>query len=1104
MKIKTKFMLGLGALPVLFILMVAVGWIQNESLSRMSDTLQKDYDTTLLAEQIHRKIKNEAISLRNLALLGDAALVDKEIELLEAESASVAEDITRLESAVTTDEQRVLVERLHDVNHEFLEYKDEAVRYFAAGRNAEGIALINERGHAIQGEFFDAISTLTVHLESEMDSALVDVPRDFQRNMLLLGLVMLLGVLFTGASLYWRVWTVAVRLKRVSGIMASVADGTADLKTRIDAPSQDEIDDVARSFNRMASSLAEQREREKDEHWLKSNVAELTSLLTGERDVEGVARSFLSKAVPAAGACHAVFYAKETDDESREEPVLRLTASYAFKERKHLVNTFRMGEGLIGQAALERSPILLTSVPADYVTVRSGLGEAAPLHVLVWPIAFKGEVLAVVELASFEPFTPIRQTYMAEMASHLGIILDNVASGSRLARMLERSQAMTEELQAQSEELQSQQEELRAMNEELEEQTLALRQSEERLQSQQEELEQTNAELKEKADRLELQNKRFEETNREMEIARIGLVEQSRQLALSSKYKSEFLANMSHELRTPLNSLLILSKLLADNNAGNLSEKQIEYAKIIYSSGSDLLALINDILDLAKIESGKADADPSDVRVEALAEFAESSFRAVANEKGLRFDVVVREGAPAAIFSDERRLQQVIRNLLSNAFKFTHEGAVRIEFGADPSNGKKLAIAVADTGIGIAEDKQELIFQAFQQADGTTSRKYGGTGLGLSICREIAELLNGEIAVSSVEGEGSVFTFRAGDYEGAPNARALARTMVEAAAAVEVEEAPAGGPASPAPPAFAPSSARRASPSVDEEAHHIKKLLIVDDDVKQRNSLMELIGGKDFIIKAVSTGAEALERLKVDAFDCMVLDLGLGDTTGFELLERMRAASLREFPSVFVYTGRDLTSKEEIQLKKYAHSIIIKDSRAPERLMDELERFLASSAEDAVDAPAGGEAARAGDRDDHEDQAAAPQRTGLEGKRVLLVDDDVRNVFALSSALEGYGMQVSFAENGAEGLELLERDGRFDLVLTDIMMPEMDGYETIRRLRAMPGFDRLPVIALTAKAMREDREKCLEVGASDYIAKPVDPGQLASLMKVWLHPERNG
>jgi two-component system chemotaxis sensor kinase CheA len=1097
-------MLGLSALPVLFFLMAAVGTIQNANLMRMSETLQRDYDTTLLAEDIHRKVKNEAIYLRNMAIFVDDVAVDKEIELLEVESASVAEDLTRLESMVTTDEQRVLVERVHDVNHEFLEYKDEAVRAFAEGRRDEGVALINERGHAIQTEFFEAISALTDDLEAEMDSALIEVPRDFQRNMGGLGLVTMLGVLVAAAFLYRGAWSVAVRLKRVSVIIASVADGTADLRTRIDATSQDEIDDVARSFNRMASSLADQRDREQGENWLKSNVAELTALLTGERDVEGVARTFLSKAVPAAGACHAVFYAKETDDETREEPLLRLMASYAFKERKHLANSFRLGEGLIGQAALERSQILLTSVPSDYVTVRSGLGEAAPLNVLVLPIEFKGEVLAVVELASFQPFAPIQQAYLSEMASHLGIILDNVASGIRLARMLERSQAMTEELQAQSEELQSQQEELRAMNEELEEQTLALRQSEERLQSQQEELEQTNAELKEKADRLELQNKRFEETNREMEIARIGLVEQSRQLALSSKYKSEFLANMSHELRTPLNSLLILSKLLADNTGGNLNEKQIEYAKIIYSSGSDLLALINDILDLAKIESGKADADPSDVRVEALAEFAESCFRAVANEKGLRFDVVVREEAPTAIFSDERRLQQVIRNLLSNAFKFTQEGAVTIEFGAAEGGGNKpkLSISVADTGIGIARDKQELIFEAFQQADGTTSRKYGGTGLGLSICREIAELLNGELVVSSVEGEGSVFAFRAGDYEGAPNARALARSMVEAAAAVAVEGTPTAESPTAEPPTAEPPAARGATPAVDREAHHIKKLLIVDDDVKQRNSLMELIGGKDFIIKAVSTGEEALEQLKVDAFDCLVLDLGLGDTTGFELLERMKSAPLREFPLVFVYTGRDLTSKEEIHLKKYAHAIIIKDSRAPERLMDELETFLASSAAAAraADTPAVG-ADPAGDKGA---EAAAPQRTGLEGKRVLLVDDDVRNVFALSSALESYGMHVSFAENGAEGLELLERETRFDLVLTDIMMPEMDGYETIRRLRAMPGFDRLPVIALTAKAMREDREKCLEVGASDYVAKPVDPAQLASLMKVWLHPERNG
>ncbi|WP_309123176.1 response regulator [Paenibacillus sp.] len=1077
MKIKTKLMLGLSALPVLFVLLVAVGWIQNATLKSMSASLQEDYDTAFLAENIHRKVKNEAIYLRNIALFEDDASIDKEIELLQAESESVMADIAMLQSMVETPEQRVLVERVHDVNHEFIEYKDEVVRHFAEGRRAEGVALINERGHEIHDRFFEAISKLTDDLESQMKSALTEVPRDSQRNLFILGMASLLGVVLTAASLYWRVWTVAVRLNRVSGIIASVADGTSDLRTKIEATSQDEIDDVARSFNRMAASLAEQRDRERDEHWLKSHVAEITGLLTGARDAEAVAKAFLSKAVPAVGGCHAVFYAIEPEA-FRDEPALKLTASYAFKERKHLANTFLMGEGLIGQAALENAPILLTSVPSDYVTVRSGLGEAPPMNVYVLPISFKEEVLAVVEIASFKPFSPIQQEFLEEMRSYLGIILDSVASRIRLAAMLEQSQALTEELQAQSEELQSQQEELRATNEELEEQTLALRRSEEKLQAQQEELEQTNAELKDKAERLELQNKRFEETNKEIEIARVGLVEQARQLALSSKYKSEFLANMSHELRTPLNSLLILSKLLADNNGGNLTEKQIEYAKIIYSSGSDLLALINDILDLAKIESGKMDAAPSDVRLAELAEFAEASFRAVASEKGLGFRVVLRDGLPETVYSDERRLQQVLRNLLSNAFKFTHEGDVALEIGVADRGKKAIAFSVADTGIGIAEDKLELIFQAFQQADGTTSRKYGGTGLGLSICREIAELLGGEIAVESREGEGSVFTFYVGDYEGTDDARSLAEAAVEAAAAVEN----AGPP--PTPGAVEPTP----NPSPIPPVPHIKKLLIVDDDVRQRSSLMELLGGKDVIIKAVPTGKEALEQLKVDTFDCMVLDLGLTDTTGFELLETIKTDGTQEQVTVFIYTGRDLTSKEEIQLKKYAHTIIIKDSHSPERLMDELELFLSSGA--------GRSEASAG-----LDASPAERRSGLEGKRALLIDDDVRNVFALSSALEAQGMDVTFAENGAEGLELLERSPPFDIVLTDIMMPEMDGYETIRRLRAKPAFERLPVIALTAKAMREDRERCLEVGASDYIAKPVDPAQLLSLMKVWVYPE---
>ncbi|MEI2400980.1 sensor histidine kinase, partial [Paenibacillus phytohabitans] len=484
--------------------------------------------------------------------------------------------------------------------------------------------------------------------------------------------------------------------------------------------------------------------------------------------------------------------------------------------------------------------IILTDVPSDYVRVSSGLGEASPLDIYVLPIVFEGDVKAIVEIASFKLFSDTQQNFLEELMNSLGIIIESVMGRIRLATSLEESQTLMEEVQAQSEELQTQQEELRATNEELEEQTQALRQSEEKLQVQQEELEQTNADLEEKAMSLADQNKRFEQTNREVEAARAELEEKAKQLALSSKYKSEFLANMSHELRTPLNSLLILSKLLTDNPDGNLSSKQVEYSSTIYSAGNDLLALINDILDLAKIESGKMEVNPSQVVIEDLADFAEKGYRPVANEKGLKFTVDVKKGVPSYLYSDEQKVQQVLRNLLSNAFKFTSVGEVKLEISSYQKVNEKpyLAFSVIDSGIGIPAEKQGLIFEAFQQADGTTSRKYGGTGLGLSISREIASLLGGEIILQSEEGKGSTFTFIVGEYQlGTEQQEAIK----EAAASYEqiIERLPKREKT---------KIVEQEVPVIDEHSQ-IKRLLLIDDDPLQRIALMEYIGVMDIIIK---------------------------------------------------------------------------------------------------------------------------------------------------------------------------------------------------------------------------------------------------------------
>ncbi|MFS8118474.1 MAG: response regulator, partial [Microcoleus sp.] len=871
------------------------------------------------------------------------------------------------------------------------------------------------------------------------------------------------------------------------------------------------------------------------------------------------------------------------------------------------------GEGLVGQCALEKERILLTEVPDNYVKISSGLGESAPLNVVVLPVLFEGQVTAVIELASFRRFSEIHLTFLDQLTESIAIVLNTIAASMRTEELLKQSQSLTEELQ-------TQQKELTETNQRLEQQAQSLRASEELLKNQQEELQQTNEELEEQAELLALQNKEVERKNRDIEQARALLEERAEQLALTSKYKSEFLANMSHELRTPLNSLLILARLLSDNPDGNLSSKQVEYTRTIYSAGTDLLELINDILDLAKIESGTMSVDIEQVLFGDLREHLDRTFRQIALDKKLSFKIELEAALPKGIYTDAKRLQQVLKNLLSNAFKFTERGEVKLgvevvregwslEIEALTSSATVLAFSVSDTGIGISDDKHRVIFEAFQQADGSTSRKYGGTGLGLSISREIANLLGGEIKLTSRAGEGSKFTLYlpqtyqeseimndrdSGTYN--PTAQLspavsatlpssnfhlpvapypsvtisddreniesgdrilliieddvnFARILVDMAQEqgfkalvalrsdiglamarefkptaimldlnlpvmdgwtvldrlkhdattrhipvhiVSVEE---GRQRSLQLGAIAylqkPVSHEALSKSLTDIKHFVerpvKNLLVVEDNETQRLSIVDLIGNHDVSTTAVGSGAEALETLKAGHFDFIVLDLGLPDMTGFELIEQIKQEpSLKSLP-IIIYTGKELTRTEETQLKRMAETIIIKDVRSPERLLDETALFL------------------------HRVQANLPEPkrqmleqlyqtdSTLAGKKVLIVDDDVRNIFALTSMLERHLMQIVFAENGREGIAQLQNTPDINIVLMDVMMPEMDGYETMEAIRKMPQFGSLPIIALTAKAMKGDREKCIEAGASDYITKPVDTEQLLSLLRVWLY-----
>jgi len=964
------------------------------------------------------------------------------------------------------------------------------------------------------------------------------------------------------------------QVRAIRDVATAVTQG--DLTRSITVEARGEIAQLKDTVNQMIRTLAETTKVNQEQDWLKTNVARFTRMLQGQRDLLTVARLILNELAPLVNAHHGAFYMTETDDEGQ---VLRLFASYAYQERKHIANVWRFGQGIVGQAALEGKRIVISKVPADYISITSALGDAPPNSIVVVPILFEGEVKGVIELASFEKFSGIQLAFLDQMLESLGIVIATIEATMRTDELLRQSQSLTEELR-----------------------------------SQQDELQQTNEELEEKAHQLSEQKAEVERKNRQVELARQELEEKAEQLALTSKYKSQFLANMSHELRTPLNSLLILSRQLAENTDGNLSDKQIRYAETIRQAGTDLMTLINEILDLAKIESGTMAVEVGQVRFANLRDYVDQTFRQVAEEKGLSFAVELDENLPGAIDTDDMRLRQVLRNLLSNAIKFTEKGRVKLRIGK--ANGDVIAFSVADTGIGIPQDKPRLIFEAFQQTDGSTSRKYGGTGLGLAISREIAGLLGGDLRVDSVIGTGSTFTLylptiykqneksRArqqmsqqnygqlpqvidltqpeklldtqpivttsivpstlarsvpDDYETLePGDRVLlvveddltfALTMLEMARASGFKGVVATGghqalelARSVKPDAITldlrlpdldgwvlldrlkHDAATRHIPvhivsGVDEEQRglksgalgflqkpvtaedlktglgkvrefvekRVKQLLVIEDDPIQSQAISDLIGDGDVETTTVASGEVALQALSQKAYDCVVLDLRLPGMNGFELIERIKADPQNRRLPVIVYTGRELTEEDKQRLHGLAQTVIVKDVTTMERLLDETALFL------------------------HRVEANLPERKQrvlrrlakndpqLAERTVLVVDDDLRNIFALTSLLEGHKMNVIYAENGKRALAKLEENPTIDVVLMDIMMPEMDGYEALRRIRERGEWKELPVIALTAKAMKGDREKCLEAGASDYITKPVDADQLLSLLRVWLY-----
>ncbi len=1032
-------------------------------------------------------------------------------------------------------------------------------------------------------EIYDAEVTQLLSDRGQMSDWIARAHR-ISLVLLVMGFLIIIGTL-------WMISRLVVKpINRLTDKMTRLSND--DLDVEIDnLQRKDEVGEMARAMDVFRrNSLAA-----RDANWVKFGVGEVGAELQTAQTPDEYAQALVSQIAPRIDAPIGVFFAW---DEKQQK--LQLQGSYGFQRRKHLGLQYGLGDGLIGQAALERKRISVQQVPDEFFGVHSALGEAQPRHLLAVPLLLKGRLLGVFEFGTFGHFSATQEAFIDSVLPTVALGLDNIRRAEETQQLLDHTRAQAEELQRSQVALQTQEEELRATNEELqgktvelEEQAQRLSASEEELRVQAEELQASNEELRQKTEVLNEQKDVLQVLQRETEF-------KAQELARASQYKTDFLANMSHELRTPLNSLLILSKELAENESGHLDVEEVEAAAVIHDSGSNLLRLINDILDLSKIEAGKMDVHREEVKVDAITREVTRHFRHMAMENRLEFSIDVDASMPEALVTDRSKLQQVLNNLLGNAFKFTREGSVTLRLAmADAamltrigaaSDELHVALTVRDTGIGIPEERLESIFEAFEQVDSSTSRHYGGSGLGLAIARRLAQLLGGQLVVDSEQDKGSSFSLvlpllsagltnamaasqAAGEYRPAPTpgpARvataqlidwipddrhaiaagetviltveddpAFARILVDlirrkghrALAAADGESGlelarryrPTGilldvmlpgmdgwsvlqhlkhDPVTAAIPVHFISAVDEAAKGValgavgyltkpvdrkalvaafdhllDVAGKIVRKLLLVDDDPDSRLALTRLLQADNVDIDQVASGEEALERIATHSYDCIVLDLNLGGISGIEFLEK--AATLVAVPPVVIYSGQDLSREDSLKLRQYTDSIVIKGQRSPERLLDEVSLFLHSI---------GSRGANATPSDDN----------NLGGRQVLLVDDDMRNLFALSKSLRARGMNVSMAQDGYKALQQLQENPSIELVLMDIMMPGMDGYETTREIRKLPEWNNLPIIAVTAKAMHGDRDKCLDAGANDYLTKPVDLDKLLSMMRVWL------
>ncbi|CAC9974298.1 HAMP domain-containing protein [Flavobacterium panici] len=972
------------------------------------------------------------------------------------------------------------------------------------------------------------------------------------------------------------------QVRAISEVASAVTQG--DLTRTIGVEAKGEVEALKDTINQMISNLKATTLRNQEQDWLKSNLAKFTQMLQGQKELKSVTMKILSELAAVVTAQHGLFYILEEGEEFMDSK-LNLIASYAYIKRKNSPTSYAMGEGLIGQVAVEKERIILSNVPKDYIRINSGLGDAKPKDVIILPVLFEGRLKAVIELASLDTFSQTHLDFLEGLTESIGIVLNTIESNSRTEELLVQSQSLASELK-----------------------------------SQQEVLKNTNEELEEKAILLANQKEEVELKNQEVEVARKALEEKADQLTLTSKYKSEFLANMSHELRTPLNSLQILANELIANRDGNLSEKQIQFAKTINSCGDDLIQLINDILDLSKIESGYISVDYNPISFAEISRFVESTFNPISQAKHLNFEIMMDHNLPEVMETDSQRLNQILKNLLSNSFKFTEKGGVRLNIYKADNNWKTknaslenaeavVAFEISDTGIGISKEKQNIIFEAFQQAEGSTSRKYGGTGLGLSISRGLSDLLGGSIELESDTNIGSKFTlflplkfvyipeledinvneetnvlhagksrlkslpsasFKKSDMDLyfvdevgddrtdiKPNDKILliaednvtfAKILLERAHqhGIKAIVTTRGNDVVDYINQFQPHAITMDLNMPDTSGwkildrlktdftlRHIpvyiisgedernkglkrgarnfflkpvknelltslfndiqdfkdkkeKNLLVVDDNEFELERIVEAVEGEDISVSTALTAKDAVKLIQEKSFDCIILDLMLPDADGLDLISDLENNISGQETAIIVHSAGDVNKKQRAKLSRFAHSIITKSATSIDELVDQTALFMHRIHKDLPESM----------KDRIETYYL--KEDVLINKKVLLVDDDVRNLFALTTALERFGLDVISAESGHEAIDILSQNLKIDIVLMDIMMPELDGYETMKIIRKNIKHKDLTIIAVTAKAMKGDRQRCIESGASDYITKPVNVEQLSSLMRVWL------